>query len=296
MIIKSFKTFIDRGKITYSCHKLGIKKFKVRQDGKVDVDGDVNIYRRQLKNIPVKFGNVSGDFNCEYNLLRNLENCPDFVGGDFRCAKNQINTLEFLPKKIEGGFLCGSNDLKDIQNLKNCDIGGEIYLGSNYINSLEGAPKKVFGSFNLSWNNLEDIQNCPEFISGSLILNDNQINYLTGFPRSVGGHIDLINSDIWDFRGIPEETNFDCEIMIQGNPVWEVVGLFEDQILERDEYLTLGILMSINEWGAIYGRKIIWDRLVEVFHDFEIEPPDPESEGFQERKKSILESGYEIIF
>lgn len=67
MIIKSFKSFIDRGKIIYTCHKLGIKKFKVRQDGKVDVDGRVLLYESGLKEIPVKFGNVSGDFNCHSN-------------------------------------------------------------------------------------------------------------------------------------------------------------------------------------------------------------------------------------
>lgn len=295
MIIKSFKSFIDRGKITYTCHKLGIKKFKVRQDGKVDVDGDVNIYSRQLKNIPVKFGNVSGDFNCEYNFLRNLENCPDFVGGDFRCTKNQINTLEFLPKKIEGGFLCRDNQLESIKNLKNCDIGGEIYLRSNYINSLDGAPKRVFGDFNLSWNNLGDIQNCPEFISGSLILNDNQIGSLSGFPRSVGHYIDLCNNTIWDFRGIPEETNFDCDIMIQENPVWEVIELFEEQISERGENLSLGILMSINEWGAVIDKKIVWDRLIEVFYDYELEPPDINYLISGPTGKDVFE-GYEIIF
>ena len=118
MIVKSFKSFIDKGKITYMCHKLGIKKFKVRQDGKVDVGGNVCIYGKKLKQIPIKFGNVSGHFECQNNYLRNLENCPDFVGGDFECSGNYIETLEFLPKRINGGFFCKNNSY--------CSIIGEL--------------------------------------------------------------------------------------------------------------------------------------------------------------------------
>ncbi len=275
MIIKSFKSFIDRGKIIYTYHKLGIKKFKVRQDGKVDVDGRVLLYESGLKEIPVKFGNVSGDFNCRSNYLRNLKNCPDFVGGDFTCSNNLINTLDFLPKKIEGKFLCRDNKLESIKNLENCYIGGEVYLRSNYINSLEGAPKRIFGDFDISWNNITNLKGCPEYIDGSLLLFNNEIETLSNFPKLVRDYVDISSNNIHNLDGIPENTNFNCEFIMDENPIWEVIEIFQDNLSKKDREIDLDLLQSLKEWDVIQGKNVIWDRLVEVFHDFEIDPPDP---------------------
>lgn len=274
MIVKSFKSFIDKGKITYMCHKLGIKKFKVRQDGKVDVGGNVCIHGKKLKQIPIKFGNVSGHFECQNNYLRNLENCPDFVGGDFECSGNYIETLEFLPKRINGGFFCKNNRLKSIDNLEKCNVGGDIYLRNNFLNSLKGSPRRVFGHFDVSGNHIESLEHCPESISGDLMIYDNLISNLSGFPKFVGGSIDLSVNEIRDFRGIPEETNFDCVVLLTDNPVWEIVQLFEEEMVDKE--FNLEIILSINEWGAIYENKLIWDRLVEVFYELNIIPQDLE--------------------
>ena len=112
MMIKKFKSFIDRSKITYTClYDLGLKKFKVQSDGKVDVMGDVDITYRRLEILPIKFGNISGNFDCSNNRLRDLKNCPEFVDGIFNCGSNYIENIDNLPKKIGQHLYLNNNKI-----------------------------------------------------------------------------------------------------------------------------------------------------------------------------------------
>ena len=69
----------------------GIKYWKLNSEGKVDVDGSVDIGNMNLTEIPVKFGIVSGNFWCFNNQLTSLKNAPKtIVGGRFYCSKNNL--------------------------------------------------------------------------------------------------------------------------------------------------------------------------------------------------------------
>jgi hypothetical protein len=119
--------------------KMGIKKYTINSDSEltVDVDGDVELSYRKLKEIPVQFGKVDGYFSCSNTNLNNLEGCPGSVGGSFYCSDNNLNSLEHCPSSVGGYFWCDNNNLN---SLKGCpsSVGGYFGCYNNKLNSLEG--------------------------------------------------------------------------------------------------------------------------------------------------------------
>ena len=99
-------------------------------DGSIDVHGDVDLYRLNLKKIPLKFNKVSGYFDCSYNNLTSLEGAPKEVGGAFWCTNNQLTSLEGCPKEVGGDFICIDSSIiftKD-QVRAVCNVKGMIYV------------------------------------------------------------------------------------------------------------------------------------------------------------------------
>ena len=117
-----------------------IDNYTIRPDGIVDVDGNVNLSRRNLEKIPIKFGIVNGSFNCADNYLTSLHGAPEEVGDDFWCAGNQLTSLEGCPGKVGVDFDCSYNQLI----------------------SLIGSPKEVEGDFDCSGNQLTSLIGCPK--------------------------------------------------------------------------------------------------------------------------------------
>jgi hypothetical protein len=62
----------------------------LNSEGKVDVEGWVNMSGMELIKIPVKFGRVDGYFYCGGNNLTSLENCPDEINDGFYCHRNNL--------------------------------------------------------------------------------------------------------------------------------------------------------------------------------------------------------------
>lgn len=89
---------------------VGIDMFKINNDLTVDVDGDVELSKFNLIEIPVKFGRVSGSFCCNNNQLASFENFPDYIGGVLDFSYNLITNLEHLPD-VGGGIGWVGNDL-----------------------------------------------------------------------------------------------------------------------------------------------------------------------------------------
>ena len=124
------KLFEDFNEVDTICKKYDIENYTINPDGTVDVDGNVSLYKKGLKELPLKFGKVSGSFDCRNNQLTTLEGAPKVVGGNFACDRNQLITLEGAPKEVGGVFDCEYNQLT----------------------TLEGAPKVVGGNFYCSYN------------------------------------------------------------------------------------------------------------------------------------------------
>ncbi len=115
-----------RAEVDKICKLLKLEKYTINDDYTVDVDGSVDIsyrkiddgsgqYHRALlmKEIPIKFGNVSGNFFCNHNELYNLKNAPDWVGGRFDCRAqyySSLRSLEGAPKYVGYDFDCSDNE------------------------------------------------------------------------------------------------------------------------------------------------------------------------------------------
>lgn len=83
---------------------LSIKNYTVRNDGTVDVEGDVVLTDKKLTKLPVKFGKITGSFSCDHNKLTSLEGAPEFVGKYFDCRFNKLISPEGAPKFIGTDF------------------------------------------------------------------------------------------------------------------------------------------------------------------------------------------------
>ncbi|MCK9471980.1 MAG: hypothetical protein M0Q88_09540 [Bacilli bacterium] len=148
--IKTFNENINISEIEAICKKYNIKNYIINEDGSIDVDGDVDLYDKKLKVLPLKFRKVSGDFLCGHNKLTSLKGSPQSVGGDFSCSGNQLTSLEGAPQSICGDFYCNDNQLI----------------------SLEGAPQRVSGLFLCYSNNLKNIDYLPKYYKELYISNN----------------------------------------------------------------------------------------------------------------------------
>ena len=109
---------------------MGIKRYTINSQGEIDVDGDVDFYNSDLKELPYKFGRVNRYFtvqNCK-NLI-SLKNCPNYVGEFFSCSGcSQLDSLEGCPKNVKKYFYCYNCKRKftekEVKSL--CKVKGDI--------------------------------------------------------------------------------------------------------------------------------------------------------------------------
>ena len=105
------KKYTNNAEIKTWCEEMGIKRYTINDKGEIDVDGYVDLSRRDLKELPYKFGKITGPegvftmYKCK-NLI-SLKNCPDEVSRyfDIDCC-SKLDSLEGCPKKVERNFYC----------------------------------------------------------------------------------------------------------------------------------------------------------------------------------------------
>ena len=146
--IKVYESFRTEQEVIDLCSEYGIENYQIRDDGSIDVDGDVDLSSifgyGYLKQLPLTFNEVMEDFDCGGNNLTTLEGCPKEIHGDFACSRNKLTSLEHSPKIVGKNFYCGYNDnLTSLEGLDNTYIDGELYVNNTKLYSLKGFPKKV---------------------------------------------------------------------------------------------------------------------------------------------------------
>ena len=149
--LKIYESFRTEQEIKDLCYEYDIENYQIRDDGSIDVEGDVYLNGQlgNLKQLPLTFNEVKGYFDCGDNNLTTLEGCPKKVVGYFSCSLNKLTSLEHSPKIVEeGDFGCWHNHyITSIEGLENTYITGDLYVfGCDKLYSLKGFPKKV-GSF-----------------------------------------------------------------------------------------------------------------------------------------------------
>jgi len=142
--IKVYESFRTEQEIEDLCSKYEISNYQIRDDGSIDVEGDVNLWERlkDLKQLPLNFNKVGGYFECGNNNLTTLEGCPKKVK-NFGCACNKLTSLEHSPKIVEN-FYCQYNYITSLEGLENTYIDGVLNVSHcENLYSLKGFPKKV---------------------------------------------------------------------------------------------------------------------------------------------------------
>ncbi len=105
--------------------------YTIDEEGLCNVDGNVGLCYRNLKEIPIPFGYVSGEFRCDYNHLTSLKNAPTKVGGTFYCDSNKLTSLKHAPKIVGGSFFCNDNKLTTLEFAPKT-VGGDFW-GTKYL-------------------------------------------------------------------------------------------------------------------------------------------------------------------
>ena len=67
----------------------------------VNVNDNVLLFKKKLKNIPVKFNEINGWFDCSSNELTSLEGSPEIVNDSFFSNHNQLKSIKYCPKIIK---------------------------------------------------------------------------------------------------------------------------------------------------------------------------------------------------
>ncbi|MCK9477560.1 MAG: hypothetical protein M0R46_16720 [Candidatus Muirbacterium halophilum] len=159
--LRNFNESLNSFEIDAICKEYNIKKYTINNDGSIDVNGDVLLWNRNLKVLPLKFRNVNGSFNCGYNKLANLNGYPQHVDDSFHCDDNQLTNLIGAPQYVGDGFYCTDNQLTNLIGAPQY-VGGNFSCDDNQLTSLEGAPIRVYGEFLCRNNKLKNIDYLPK--------------------------------------------------------------------------------------------------------------------------------------
>ncbi|MCK9475624.1 MAG: hypothetical protein M0R46_06890 [Candidatus Muirbacterium halophilum] len=262
--IRTFNENINNSEIEAICKKYNITNYTINEDVSIDVDGDVYLYNKKLKVLPLKFRKVSGNFDCNDNQLTTLEGAPQSVGGDFYCTSNQLTSLVGCPQYIGGDFNCSFNKLTSLVGSPQ-NIGGNFSCSFNELTSLKGSPQSIGGSFNCSCNQLTSLEGAPKRVSGLFLCNSNNlknIDYLSKYYK---------------------------ELDISNNPITKIINLFTTSneygwISNREDK---ELIMDFIYAEIIQQDKLLVNRLVEFSHD--IGKPK-----YKEELIELLKNDYEI--
>ena len=280
-ITDEVNNLIDQGKMTREeildwvtpiCDKYGIQDWSISEDGRVDVNKDVDLEDLELTRLPLRFGKVtgtfwcasnqlttlkgspkevSGGFYCDENQLTTLEGAPEKVGGHFYCSINQLTTLDGAPSWVGGNFWCNNNQLSTLEGAPE-KVGGNFYCSDNQLTTLKGAPEKIGRDFFCSSNQLTTLEGAPKYVDGNFWCNDNRLTTLNGGPEKVGGAFGCSSNQLTTLEGAPQKVgeNFYCNYnqltTLKGSP--KEVG--------ADFYCKNNQLTSLDGIGEVKGEII----------------------------------------
>ncbi len=181
----------NRSDIDSICKEYGIENYNIDSEGRVNVFAqDVDLSRKNLKKLPLKFGKVMGNFYCDSNKLETLEGAPVSVSLDFDCSSNKLSNLDGCPKYVGKGFFCSDNNLTSLENSPEGSL--VYYCLNNNITNLQGLNTKTINVLSLKgnpiykwWDLVNDVTKLNDFIELGIdsndpdFMNQEKIDYIT---------------------------------------------------------------------------------------------------------------------
>jgi len=159
--ISKYNESKTHNEIHEKCEYYNITNYTINKDGSIDVDGNVDLIGKGLKELPLIFNKVNGWFSCSINQLTSLIGAPKYVGDSFYCSNNKLISLYGCPDHI----------------------GGIFYIENNNIYTFEKFPKYIGEDYNFSINPIDFIYNLYiksidniEVFNEFRIINGNVIN------------------------------------------------------------------------------------------------------------------------
>lgn len=230
-------------------NRLTMGRFRIREDGLVDVFGNFYLSNTHLKKLPFAFGYVSGNFHCSSNKLISLKGCPSNIGGNFNCYGNNLKSLEGGPHEIGGSYSCHENHLTSLKGSPEI-INGNFACFINKLKSLSGGPDKVNGGYYAYLNKLTTLDGSPDYVGGSFNVEANEIPNLVGSPKIIVDTFSFDDTVTSLFMGTRN-----CEV--------KKVVIQKNERLSRSEKTLPQIVMDNQQYLNVVMRYsstlMIWD-------------------------------------
>lgn len=190
----------DKKSIVSWLKKHNISNYYIKEDKyyhyTVEVFTDVDLAKKSLEFIPIKFSFVRGFFDCSHNNLSTLLGSPDKVGEDFYCINNNLTSLFAGPSSVSGQFICSHNKIENLDYLPH-HIGKCICLKHNKLDNLKGFDIEcVNGNFDISHNKIISLENSPKYVNGVFNCAQNKIKNIIGAPQIIGLHFEATCNEI----------------------------------------------------------------------------------------------------
>jgi hypothetical protein len=207
--------------------KLNLSSYKVRKDGKIDVQGNVkfdsSMIDKRFSILPIKFGRVTGNFVAVSCGVSQMTGFPEKVDGDFDVSNNQITSLEDGPSHVGGSYIAEGNKLLTVLLGWPKFIGSDARFKNCNIQSMRGIPagSTVVGSLDLQRNTgLRRIDGFPE----KVLCKPSEVTRNPAFADDDQmGCVDFSNCDILTTVGLPDEIDGDL-FMRENKHLDDLVG------------------------------------------------------------------------
>ncbi len=260
------------------CKEYDIKHYKINQDLSIDVGGPVDLSKKNLNKLPLRFNVVGGVFDCSLNYLTSLEGSPRYAvefrcghnnlttleGGpestkSFDCKRNMLQNLKFAPKEVTYRFECDYNQITSLE-FSPQKLDFLFSCIGNKLTSLEFSPRKV-GSFICDSNLLTDLVGGPEIVERNFTCDNNKLTSLKGCPKIVKGKLRINGNNISDLSGHPKKIS---EIEVYRNPVQRIASIFGKE----------DFLKSLKYDYFAGDNKIRESKFVEACDELRVSAPD----------------------
>jgi hypothetical protein len=130
----------EHDEIVKLCRQYAISDYEILSDGRLDVDGSVDMAGYKFTKLPLIFYRVSNNFYLDDSRITTLKGCPEIVGGNFNISSSHsLTSLEFGPTNV-GQFDCSNCAITSLQhsplearfsiNCFNTNITSLKYLGN----------------------------------------------------------------------------------------------------------------------------------------------------------------------